>query len=476
MSSNRNFDEDSSENEEENDEYSTDSREEEWQTLNEQINAYILRVTQETYDKLKIQERELKTQCEQLTANLEENESTLEHLENEKESLMSLLSDDSFETGDFFNRMKAYEYQEAELNGELKGLTLAIKNLTEQIKIQTTVNQTLQKKLDFQLSKLPEGVLIQDSQENENAANAEILQQKMRQRRFDGSQESKKLRNELRTLEEECYKVKCDCEDLRESIRIKSVRLQTHPHGSLDDILEQKKEIQNEIDLKQKQLKQLLLDEKKLSLTQKKKAEKEKAKIEKMESNEQWESERNQLLSSISQKQQELQYLCDQFNIEPSDITDEFNFVPPSQFAMACSIHGPRINRNSSSLSESRKTAIKKVRDDESDARSKISQKSCFATEKAKYTHEALRMALNTEMEALKQPNHPINASIRIETNYAEDLRKELEHLQNSSKQIEEFEQETFNNLAESNVDILMWKQRLDVLRNEFQELRTSKV
>lgn len=277
-------------------------------------------------------------------------------------------------------------------------------------------------------------------------------------------------------------KIGDDCESLRDQIREKSARLQTIPPDTLDKINGQKHEIENEIELKKKQLQRLLVDEKRLTTIRNSDNEKEKNSIEQMELENPWESERSILINSIAHAQAELQDLCNQLNIDPDNIPEARSTKEgrgsPSQisfFSSAAKSSSSRRSKAPLSISQSRRSIEKKIRDDESDARSRISQRS-FSNEKVKYTHENLRSALRNEIESLNDDASPINISIRVEERYREELEKQLEEVENSIDQIEKFSKETFGDATEANTDTDMWQQRIDVLKNEYLELRNSKV
>ena len=444
--------------EEEEEEEFIDSHEQDLQYANSQLIDYILSIKQQERDKLKKLSEQLNNEKLQLEFELEQSRRTVDELESEKKSLLER-NDESLLSGDFFQQMKYYEYQESELKGELKGVIQVSKDLSEQIKIQEKKKVSLDKKLSIRLSKIPGGVF------NPSLGEAEV----------------NNLRKELAQLEDEIIQVGDDCEILRDQIREKSARLQTIPADIVDKINGQKHEIENEIELKKKQLKRLLIDEKRLTTAKNNDNEKEKVLIEQMELEDPWESERKLLISSIAHAQNELQDLCNQLNIDPDNIPEARSVKEgrgsPSQisfFSSTAKSTSSRRSRAPPSISESRRSIEKKIRDDESDARSRISQRS-FSTEKVHYTHENLRAALRNEIELLNDDSNPINISIRVEERYREELEKQLNDIELSIDQIEKFSKETFGDASETDTDTIMWQQRIEVLKNEYLELRNSK-
>lgn len=444
--------------EEDEEEEFVDYYDQDFQYTNKQLIDYILSIKQTERDKLQKLSETLHNQSAQLQHELELSKQAVDELESEKKSLLDK-NDESLLSGDFFQQMKFYEYQESELKGELKGIIQVSKDLTEQIKIQEKKKVSLDKKVNDKLSIIPGGVL------NPSLGEGEV----------------NNLRNELEELENEIIRIGDDCESLREQIREKSARLQTIPPDTLDKINGQKLEIQNEIDLKKKQLRKLLNDEKRLTTLKSQDNEKEKQLIEQMELENPWESERQNLISSIAHAQADLQDLCNQLNIDPDNIPEARSTKEgrgsPSQisfFSSAAKSTSSRRSRAPPSLSESRRSIEKKIRDDESDARSRISQRS-FSTEKVRYTHENLKAALRNEIESLNDDTSPINISIRVEERYSEELAKQLAEIETSIEQIEKFSKETFGDTSDTNNDVIMWQQRIDVLKNEYLELRNSK-
>lgn len=444
--------------EEEEEEEFIDSHEQDFQYVNNQLIEYILSIKQAERDKLKKLSEQLNNEKMQLESELEQSRQTVDELEAERKSLLDK-NDESLLNGDFFQQMKFYEYQESELKGELKGLIQVSKDLSEQIKIQEKKKVSLDKKLNARLSKIPGGVF------NPTLGDSEV----------------DNLRKELAQLEDEIMQVGDDCEILRDQIREKSARLQTIPPDFVDKINGQKHEIETEIELKKKQLKKLLIDEKRLTTIKSMDNEKEKNLIEQMELEDPWESERKNLISSIAHAQNELQDLCNQLNIDPDNIPEARSTKEgrgsPSQisfFSSAAKSTSSRRSKAPQSISESRRSVEKKIRDDESDARSRISQRS-FSTEKVHYTHENLKAALRNEIEALNDDTNPINISIRVEELYGQELEKQLNDIEESISQIEKFSKETFGDTSEVDTDTIMWQQRIDVLKNEYLELRNSK-
>ena len=420
------------------------------------LQKYILALKEQERDKLKKLSEQLNNEKLQLESELEQSMQTVEELESEKKALLDK-NDESLKNGDFFQQMKFYEYRESELKGELKGIIQVSKDLSEQIKLQEKKKVSLEKKISVRLSKIPGGEFKPTL----------------------GESEVENLGKELFQLENEIINVRDSCEILREQIREKSARLQTIPPDMIDKINGQKHEIQAEIELKKKQLKKLLVDEKRLTTIKSNDNEKEKNLLEQMELEDPWESERQNLISSIAHAQNELQDLCNQFNLDPDNIPEARSVKDGrgsqmSFFSSTAKSTSSRRSKAPQSISEFRRSVEKRIRDDESDARSRIGQRS-FSTEKVHYTRENLRAALRNEIELLNDDTNPINISIKVEERYRKELEKQLEDIEDSIKQIMEFSNETFGDASEVDTDTIMWQQRIDVLKNEYMELRNSK-
>lgn len=144
--------------EEDEEEEFVDYYDQDFQYTNKQLIDYILSIKQTERDKLQKLSETLHNQSAQLQHELELSKQAVDELESEKKSLLDK-NDESLLSGDFFQQMKFYEYQESELKGELKGIIQVSKDLTEQIKIQEKKKVSLDKKVNDKLSIIPGGVL-----------------------------------------------------------------------------------------------------------------------------------------------------------------------------------------------------------------------------------------------------------------------------------------------------------------------------
>ena len=460
--------------EEEEEEEFVDSHEQDRRMLLVELDDMYFRSLDQHREKLISQRNRLRLKYDDLKNDLTSNEQHADDYETERDSLLKAFTNEQLMTGDFFHRMKALEFKEAQFRGELKGYSQAIKVLSEQIKLQEKRNERLQKKLDAQLSNLPDGALLPTFYGDEGDDAQSELERAIKLRRMEGSQNIKQLQTELQKLEAEIEKVQEECEMLRDAVKDKSARLQTIPSDNIDKFQDQKIEIDNEIELKKKQLRQLLIDEKKLVATKSNDVDKERAKAELMENGDPWENERKNLLNAIQHTQNEFQELCTQLNIDPDNIPEQRSVYGDKRSPSQLSINESKRSKAPSSLSESRNKARKRLRDDESDARSRISQRSCATSEKVRYTHELLRTMIKKELDSLKEKNHPINIAIEIETRYGNELDEQLDFIKNAIKSISNFERETFEQSINTNQDSIMWQQRMDVLQNEYLELRSE--
>lgn len=414
------------------------------------VAAYANTEAQKARAKLEQEEQKLIMERNELKNELESQEERKKQLEEDSKELKVPTDDDAFRTGDYFHRLNAFEVSEAQCKGELQGRKNAIKKLEEEIKAQENRNSKLQQKLDSMLKQLPDGTLL-DGDEYEGSTRSAALSRKNQSQRGDIST----YRKELAQVEKQLQTASKDCEQLRDAVREKSARLQSLPSDTLDRLLQQRREIDQELNFKKEQLRKIQIDEQQTNHELETDAKKDKKLTDELENDDPWEGERSNILNMISQARKELRTIN-------SEIRSEDNRSKKSSLSETRSMAAKRAAMSTSGSVTSGTGAIP-------DNMSSVSQ--AINRNDISWTEFALRQAIYAELKSMKNKSNPINIAIQTELALKIELKNELSQVDTTIQKIKEFESQTYSQINDEE-DSQMEEQRLEVLRAELSELR----